>query len=417
MTRIARMACALVVVATVVGVRAPAISAAEPRANITISSNADFTKANGVRGGDGSKGNPYVISGWEVRALRIENTDRWVTIRDNVVTNQLVLNWIGNRLVLRRNVVNDMRVNQNVRRTGMPTSGVISHNQFRVVGQLRHWDGVFERNVVGTTDNLGAQAVNFDGFNGARFVRNTIYGHVDARLHGHHHSSGWGEPTHNHRAATPEEEASVHRYRYHLVTIADNSIRSTGSYALAYLDTNHAGNDRQAPSEQDPNLNRPHVHFTKVHLLRNRLSGAGILVNVFQANDNLHPWFVRGFVDIQDNRITLDEDRFFGRLQGIEVRQAQAMTLRMIGNSVTGWRPGADDPMGFFEAFDDHSGILLNTVDDANISIIRNGVANRVHGVRATQMTPTVRWTIRDLRTQNVDHRVSYDDSVANKPQ
>ena len=54
-----------------------------------------------------------------------------------------------------------------------------------------------------------------DGFNGAHFVHNTIYGFVDARLHGHHHSSGWGEPSHNHGSQTPDSEASVHRYRYH----------------------------------------------------------------------------------------------------------------------------------------------------------------------------------------------------------
>jgi hypothetical protein len=419
MTRMTRWAVAVFAVVAFVGTGAPAVSAGKtvPHDNVTISTNKDFTAANGVRGGDGSKSNPYVISGWEMRNLTIQNTGKWVTLRDNAITGQLVLDWIGHGLKLHDNVINDMRVNRNRSRTGMPTSGAIVRNKFGVVGQLRHWDGLFAQNVVGRTDNLGAQAVNFDGFNGARFVDNTIYGYVDARLHGHHHSSGWGEPTHNHSTETPADEASVHRYRYHEVTIADNSIRTTHSYALAYLDTNHAGNDRTAPSEQDPNLNKPHVHFTKVHLLRNRLTGAGILVNVFQATNNLHPWFVRGFADIKDNRISLAEDRFFTQLNGIEVDQAQAMTLRVTGNSITGWRAADGDPMSFFEGFDNDAGILLNTIDDADVAIVHNSVANRVNGVRATQMTPTVRWRISDLKTSGVDNRVAYDDTVSNKPQ
>src|SRR5439155_16580455 len=115
---------------------------------------------------------------------------------------------------------------QNVARTGMPTNGVMTHNQFGVVSQLRHWDGLFAYNEVGDKNNLGSQAVNFDGFNGAHFVHNTIYGYVDARLHGHHHSSGWGEPSHNHGTHTPDSDLSVHRYRYHEVFIANNSIYS-----------------------------------------------------------------------------------------------------------------------------------------------------------------------------------------------
>lgn len=412
---------ALISVVALVAGGARAVVADErpaPHPNVTISSNADFTAANGVRSGNGTKAKPFVISGWEMRNITIKNTDKWVTIRNNAITGRLVLDWIGDRVNMHHNVVNDMRLNQNVRRTGMPTDGVIVRNRFRTVGQLRHWDGLFADNVVGDPNNLRARSVNFDGFNGARFVRNTIYGHVDARLHGHHHSSGWGEATHDHSHETPAGEASVHRYRYHEVTIAQNLIRSTSSYGLAYLDTAHALNDRRAPSEQDPNLNKPHVHFTKVNIAGNRLDGAGILVNVFQANDNLHPWFVRGYVDIRDNRIRLDEDRslFFKNLQGIEVLRAQAMTLRVIGNSIAGWRASADDPMRFLESFDNNAGILLNTIDDASISIIRNSVANRINGVRATQMTPTVHWTVKELKTSGVDNRVSYNNSVANKP-
>jgi hypothetical protein len=208
----------------------------------------------------------------------------------------------------------------------------------------------------------------------------------------------------------------MHRYRYHEVTIADNAIYSTNSYALAYLDTNHSANDRQSASENDSNLNKPHIHFTKVHVTGNRLYGAGILVNVFQANDNLHPWFVRGYLDIVNNRISLDKDDFmsFRHLNGIEVDQAQAVTLRITGNTITGWRTN-DDPLGIL-AMHNEAGIMLNTVDDADVWVMHNSVTNRVNGVRATQMTPLVHWTIRDLKTSGVDRPVSYDSSVANKP-
>jgi hypothetical protein len=387
-------------------------------ADVTISANSDFTAANGVRSGNGTKSHPYVISGWQFPNLTIQNTDKYVSIHDNTITGLLVLDWIGNRLTMERNTVNNLRSNQNVARTGLPTNGVMTHNTFHVVGQLRHWDGLFAYNVVGDQSTTGIQAVNFDGFNGAHFVHNTIYGWVDATLHGHHHSSGWGEPSHNHATHTPDSELSVHRYRYHEVFIADNTIHSTGSYALAYLDTNHSGNDRQSASENDSNLDKPHVHFTKVHLTGNRLYGAGILVNVFQANNSLHPWFVRGYLDILDNRISLAKDDFlsFKQLNGIEIDQAQAVLLRINGNAITAWRASKDDSLSMLETWDNDAGVLLNTMDSANVEITHNSVTNRINGVRATQMTALVQWKIKDLATRGVDHAVSYDSSVANKP-
>ncbi len=60
-------ALALSVLATSAVVLAPErASAYTPHAPIRISSDADFTIANGVVGGNGVPGNPYVISGWEI---------------------------------------------------------------------------------------------------------------------------------------------------------------------------------------------------------------------------------------------------------------------------------------------------------------------------------------------------------------
>ena len=145
---------------------------ARTRDGIFINANNEFNPANGVIGGSGSRRDPFVISGWNVSDVQIRNTSKYVTIKDNVISGTLVLDWIGNRVTLDNNTIGDLRVNQNVERTGDMTSGLIAHNTFGVVGQLRHFDGMFMHNVVGTPDQANLpfseeRAVNFDGFNGA----------------------------------------------------------------------------------------------------------------------------------------------------------------------------------------------------------------------------------------------------------
>jgi parallel beta-helix repeat protein len=58
-----------------------------PHAPISINSNAAFTAPNGVTGGSGTPGDPYIIEGWEIDAtgtvgIRIMNTDVPFIIRD-----------------------------------------------------------------------------------------------------------------------------------------------------------------------------------------------------------------------------------------------------------------------------------------------------------------------------------------------
>lgn len=391
---------------------APAQSAErEQRPNILISSNDQWDADHGVRSGKGTLRDPYVISGWQLQRLQIENTDRHVVIENNAVKGQMVLNWIGDRAHVHHNDIADLRVNQNVRRTGAPTSGEIAHNTFGVVGQLRHWDGTFERNVVGFPDRLNARAVNFDGFNGARFRNNTIYGYMDARLHGHHHSSGFDEGSHQH--AGHNMTMGSHTHRYHEVFITGNTIRTTSGYALAYLDTNHAANDRTAPSEQNPELNKPHVHHTRAHITSNRLAGAGIFVNVFSAVDNQkHIRTAKGFVEVARNAITLGTDDFwsFRELYGIQVRQAQDVELLIDDNAITG--SISNDQFGFLDEGDKDAGVFLQTLDKARVWIGGNSVTNRRFGVRAEKFTKDVTWTIRDLKTQNVEQRVYHDNSA-----
>jgi hypothetical protein len=396
-----------------------------PRGDISITWDGEFDRAHGVRSGHGTVRDPYVISGWTLNNLSIKDTTRATRIVNNTISGQLTLNWIGSAIDVRGNDVGDLRVNENVPRWGDPTAGVIVRNSFGRVGQLRHYDGMFAYNTVGTPQSgtlsssyPDVRAVNFDGFNGAHFMSNTIYGYMDARLHGHHHSSDFGMPSHMHSSSPHDTMMVDHTHRYHEVFIEANRIFTSHEYALAYLDTNHAGNDRTANSETNPYLNAPHVHYTRVHILSNRLYGAGILVKVFNAEDERHTGKPSGIVDIAGNRVALERDVAdpFKVLQGIEVRQARYLTLYIRSNSVTGPAPLVDVPQ-LRGIQSQGAGIMLNRLDQASVFIERARVTNRQFGVRALQLTKSVRWVIRGLTTSGVEQRVSYDRTVKNPPQ
>lgn len=62
------------------------------RGPIRISSNMDFTAANGVTGGSGTTSDPYIIEGWEITeaypvdyGIWLENTDAYVVIRNCLI--------------------------------------------------------------------------------------------------------------------------------------------------------------------------------------------------------------------------------------------------------------------------------------------------------------------------------------------
>lgn len=373
--------------------------------NIDIVDDGDFNEEHGVSSGRGTRTDPYVISGLELNAIRIADTSKYVEIKKNTIAGPLVLNWNGDRVKVHYNSIGQLHVNQNVKRTGAPTSGSIVRNRIGQVNQLRHWDGLFAYNTIGATDKLNQQAVNFDGFNGARFDHNTIYGFMDARLHGHHHSSGFGEESHMH--AGHHGMKRDHSQRYHQVSVTSNTIRTTHRYALAYLDTGHAGNDRTATSETNEALNGRHAHHTRVKLAGNVLSGAGILVDVFNADDRNHIRTYNGRLEILRNRITLAKDDFLSaqQLQGIEIRSVKDVHTLVKGNRVTGWRPNTF--LSFLERWDTDAGILLQNVEKASIYLVDNAVANRHFGVRSVNFAVTVNWVIDGLKTTNVKERVS----------
>ncbi len=392
------------------------------RSSITITSNDGFNPANGVRSGSGTADDPFVISGWKVSSIRISDTDAYVVIRDNEIS-RLTLNWNGDRLTVVNNVIGDMRVNENVRRTGGPTSGRIANNTFRSVSQIRHFDGIFENNVVGKqgSTNLpffGRPIVAFDGFNGARFRNNTLYGYLRVQLHGHHHSSSFSDHSHNHSAAGAQGEmGSVdHTKRYHTVSITGNTIHGNGNSALVYTDQVHAANDRTASSEQNQDLNKPHTHFTKVKLSNNKLVNGALRVDVFNSPDKLHPDKGSGLVDIKHNTISVarDLDDVFDEIHGINVRRARGLMLHIVGNAVT-VTLDEGDPVTTRWARD--AGIFLEDLDAADVMLTDNRVADAPFGIYASFFSESVHWSISDLKTSEVEQPVYWDESVKNPPE
>ena len=422
-----RLALALVVLlASGIGFAPTAAGAAEvreSRANIIIRSDAEFDQAHGIRSGTGTMADPYVISGWTIGSLTIKDTDAAVLITDNSI-GTLVLDWIGRHADVVGNDIGDMRVNQNVKRTGLPTSGRIANNTFDVVGQLRHFDGVFEQNIVGTAQEgtnrllgefMSNRAVNFDGFNGAQFRDNIIYGYVEVRLHGHHHSSAFGEDSHQHAGGADSMDHSI---RYHEVFVTGNTITvPPGTWAaLEYVDNNHAGNDRTATSETNEALNDPHVHYTRVHITDNKLVGSGLQVNIFNATDERHIRTERGRVDLDNNQITIEQPTtpFFSMPPGIAVNDAKDVDLYIRNNDIHGPHEGLPTDPYFSSG---GTGIQLSRIDKAMVRLYDNAIGHMTYGIYASQFTDSVRWFLGGTTAEDVDEPLTYNSDVANKPE
>jgi hypothetical protein len=363
-----------------------------------------------------------------------------VVIKNNTI-DVLVLNWNGRHVKLVNNKITDLHVNQNVERTGDATSGRFVKNTISNVQQLRHFDGVFAHNTIGEPDSMNMfgtnRVVNFDGFNGARFHHNTIYGYMDATLHGHHHSSGFAKVSHYHgmpkvekkhdhgdtpnRSVASEESeepehirSGIHGHRYHKVFITHNKIYSLGDWALRYTDQNHSANDRTASSETDERLNGYHVHHTRVYVRGNKLYGSGIFVDVFNAEDDHHKKYVVGSMQLKRNTITLERSTTdFGQRWGILVQRALKMDLKIVKNNISAASDALDAAT---ERRAQDSGIFMNELEGSRVAVQGNEVKDFVYGVRAANFTESTRWSVSGLKTLRVQYPVFYDNTVANHP-
>ena len=421
----------LSMVALVLGA-APAIAEAphaappayQDHAAIRILSDAELDREHGVRSGNGTARRPYVISGWHVPSLLIADTSKHVVIRDNRIDGLLVLDWNGPHVHVHGNQAGDLRVNRNIARTGSATGGTIAHNRFGIVGQLRHFDGVFQHNVVGSPapEGLGRrydyQAVQFDGFNGARFVDNMVYGRVEARLHGHHHGSGFGQPSHQHVAHHGGMGHVDHSRRFHEVWIAGNTIHSDSAHALRYFDIGHADNDRTNNSETDRALIGPHIHFTRIHLVGNRLIGSGLAVQVFNHPDEYHTGSTRGLIEVRGNRITLHDPEFDAAAarHGINIHSVRDADVRVVGNVIEAPPAGKLKPFTVLASLGRAAGLRIVGMDEGRVWLYGNRVVNRYYGIFAADLHENVRWWIRGLVTEGVREDVHAEGNVRNPP-
>ena len=397
-----------------------------------------FKPATGVRSGSGSMEDPFVIEHWYVTGdLYIQDTDACFEIREVWVGGQLSLNWNGLCAWVHHSYIHDLRVNENIRRDGYATGGFIEHNDIGYVGQLRHYDGVFRFNEVGPMPATAPwdpvletvpfgfaqdpRVANIDGFNQGRIEHNTFHGSVDLDYHGHHHGTGFFAPhSHYHGDNDTRGMAHDHTQRWTSVAFVGNTIIDHEGYGLRYDDRNHAGDDRVAASEQEKTLDLDHVHRSRIDILQNRLEGAGIWVDIFNADDAHHKERNDGWLTIADNEVHL-----VGRDQGpfglwgaghdahtaIRVFTAKEVDLRVTGNRMT-FKAGEDDgPLAILSPVAYPTALAIDGFRDAHALVADNTATGFHTGIDAGRFE-AASWTLLANDFGDVEVPMSADDSV-----
>lgn len=429
----------------------------EQLSSIDITNDTMFNPSHGVRLGTGTLDDPYVISGYDVTGdLWISDTSDCFEILNNWIDGQLHLNWNGQCVFVHHNFIRDLRVNENNKRTGLDTGGLIELNTINYVGQIRHYDGELRNNVIGPRQDASlpdgvfrdpenllpfskdTRVLNIDGWNEALFDHNTITGSVDLKLHGHHHSTGFlATHSHYHGSGTaPMAHVEDHTMRWESVSFTDNQITDPTGYGLRYTDEAHAGDDRTAPSEDNKMLEKPHQHFTDVTIARNTLDGAGILIDIFNADDQLHYTTNPGWMTIADNTVHLKQRSpdvlgslvFFGPQYaantGIRVWTAKEVQMTITGNKLAFEKNANADPLSpvrqstpWLHPDETPIGIQLDGVRNATVTLANNKVAGFDVGASADQMDKQTFWAVYGNDLASNAKQVYYDDTVANKPQ
>ena len=377
-----------------------------------------WTPADGVAAGSGTPEDPYLIEGVYADVLYIGDTDVDFEIRDSYIRH-LVLDWHGANGLVHHNRILSLNTNRNVERTGGPSAAVIVHNVIDEVTQLRHFDGVVAHNVIGRTTLADAtvgdaarralaatdgSSVVFDiaGFNGAAIHDNLVYGGLDVKVHGHHHDDGTGRMSHNHGtadAAQAESYAEDHGERHHTLDLHDNVIVDPLGFGLRYNDLNHAGDDRQATSEQEPMLESPHRHFTHVKIRDNVVDGAPIRVEVFMAPDELHRGG-RGQMEITGNRIvnaTTKDGILLGAVRDADVLVA-GNTMSKAASAIRTY------------------GVRAEQLANSTLVVRDNAIDGFHYGVLAQHFDANTTWTVEGNSIVGAARDVYWDQSVANPP-
>ncbi|HVL49615.1 MAG TPA: hypothetical protein VM889_13755 [Candidatus Thermoplasmatota archaeon] len=414
--------------------------------------------------GSGTLEDPFVITGLNVlHELHLKDTDQYYVIRENFFAGELRLNWNGDKVHVHHNYIDDLRVNENNPRTGDATGGLIEKNKMGIVGQIRHFDGVFRENEVGPApshpfrdvmDDLGRLTpwfrdrivLNIDGFDGALFEDNVIVGYVEMQLHGHHHASCFDCHSHNH-GDKAKSAAHDHSIRYHEAAFRRNHVTVEEGAAFAYTDRGHAGDDRTARSEPDESLVGPHVHFTRISVEDNTFIGGPLVVDVFSADDRYHRNEKQGHAH-DDGEKQLDEDHEYAGsfmilrnsvtfaakdrttglrwvdapMDAILVRGTKDVDFLIEGNNVELSNARSSSAVALVPVFGKHlgadapAGVRLEGVRAANVAIVQNSIAGTQYGIAATEMDKATAWTVVGNVFRDVGEDIHYDESVQRAP-
>lgn len=390
----------------------------------------DELRAEGYLTGDGTRERPYVLDRFYIQKdLTIQSTDRALVLKNGYVDGTLRLNYIGNQVYVHHVYADDLRVNENVDRYGNNTGGLFHDNHFAFVGQIRHFVGEFRDNQVGPRpktvqqEYLGDTGIlwvppslvfNFDGFHAADVHHNTFLGFVDIKLHGHNHGDCFTCLEHNHENETGEHAhtdllgfPTHHSVRYASLTFRDNEIRVDRGLALRYNDRNHAGDDRTAASEPNESLEDDHVHFQDVTIARNRLIGGGFMVDIFNAEDELHTMQNRGLLRVWENDIAvaLAERGLVASqnppLSGITLEETDGLGLDVRGNLIRFAPRDSLLPPSPTARAPELRGITLLDADHGNLTIASNVVETGAYGIWAQDLRDALYWSIvsNDFRT------------------
>ncbi len=399
---------------------ADALAVLERRGSITIGGDHAFTPAQGVRSGRGTATDPYVIEGFYVDVLILNDTSRAYELRNNYIR-KLIVDWTGDgaaspaeaaeaRSVIHHNRILDLEVNRNVARTGEPTASVFEFNLIDKVTQLRHFDGIFRYNEVGGPREiplLGGPRVilNIAGMNAASIHHNMIHGGVDMKLHGHHHSDTPTLMSHNHgRPDAQQEEAhdENHSRRYVVFDFHGNDVLDETGFGVRYTDLDHAGDDTTATSEAEPALKAAHVHRTTVSIVNNTVTQAPLRLDVFNAEDKRHKLPGEHGLIILDGNTIIDPKSGDGIVVGA-VRNAEVI----IDNNTLTMR----DPLASGGA-----GIRVHALANATLQVAHNVIDGYRFGVRATSFDADTTWSVFKNSISGARDDVWWDETVAHAP-
>jgi len=142
-----------------------------PHDPITIIGDDDFTQENGITGGSGTIGDPYIISGWEVENITIKFTSKHFRVKDCYIIYQLEVIFAGdNTCVIEKIESPTNETNDAVIRIGN-TKGVIIRNcdfeNFRSIPPNAYEGAIHINNcediIIENCSFLGVGEQNIDG--------------------------------------------------------------------------------------------------------------------------------------------------------------------------------------------------------------------------------------------------------------